>query len=187
MLSECSAFHWIKPSSTTRSFQSTRAVGSWARVLRLRVHWLCCQPSSCFQGMPEMLWGWPEWQHTLNAWDVLDRPGLTAGPRGHVQSLWTPAWGGYPQEMPRRSRAASSKHNSHAALTPQLHAHRLLVHAKLAAAFENIPWMSQQSLEELFPLQCPWSEGSFPSQGKESESCGWRGSQHPESSSNCCF
>lgn len=97
MLSKCSAFHWIKPSSSTWSFQSTKAVGSWAPFAEAQgaLALLCLLPAKLV--LPgdaknaEMLWGWPERPHTLNAGGVLDTPGLAVSPQGHTQSLWTPA------------------------------------------------------------------------------------------------
>lgn len=41
-------------------------------------------------------------------------------------------------DIPGRNMAALHKYNTHIALTLQLHTLRLLVHAKLAAAFENL-------------------------------------------------
>lgn len=135
MLLKCSAFPWVKPSSATWSLQSTRGVGSWAPFPEAQgaLALLCLLPAKLVlpgdaRATAEMLWECPEWPHTLNAWDVLEMPGLAATPHG----------GGYPWEIPKRSRAASYKHNVHAALTPQLHTH-ILVPAKWAAAFENIP------------------------------------------------
>lgn len=113
------------------------------------------------QSHGEMLWGWAEWPHTLNApWGCAGHTWIS--PRGHAQPPWAPAHGWISSGNPRRSRAASSKHNTHAALTPQLHSHGLLVCARSAAAFGNIPLnVSQQSLEELYPLQSVLLRGLF--------------------------
>lgn len=99
---------WLTPSFTCfRSAQhftglnpppQHEVVGSWAPFAEPQgaLTLLCLLPAKLVlpgnaRATAEMLWGWPEWLYTLNAWDVLDTPGLAASPRGHTQSLWTPA------------------------------------------------------------------------------------------------
>lgn len=108
--------------------------------------------------------------------------------RTHTQSLWAPA---QCLDILRKSQ------EERGSFLPTQHP----CSTYPTASFPQAPGVCQASSSLwTHPLGCPCSpwrnstlcraplvRGLSPSQGKESECCGWRGSQHPESSSNCCF